>query len=94
MQPETLQQIRNDALYHRYTDRQARDADLLRNDEGVHLAYNFDYSRLSGLSGELTAKLMAIRPTTLAAAAKIEGMTPAALTLLLTATRISARKQA
>jgi tRNA uridine 5-carboxymethylaminomethyl modification enzyme len=94
IQPETLQQIRNDALYHRYTDRQARDADLLRNDEGVHLPYDFDYSILSGLSGELTAKLMAIRPATLAAAAKIEGMTPAALTLLLTATRISARKQA
>jgi tRNA uridine 5-carboxymethylaminomethyl modification enzyme len=92
--PDTLQQISNDALYYQYTERQARDAELLRYDEGVHLPLDFDYSQLSGLSGELTAKLMAIRPQTLAAAAKIEGMTPAALTLLLTATRILGRRRA
>ncbi len=94
IQPDTLQQIRNDALYHQYTDRQARDAELLRNDEAVSLPADFDYTRLSGLSGELTAKLMTARPATLAAAARIEGMTPAALTLLLTATRMAGKRRA
>lgn len=91
---ETLQQIRNDALYHQYTERQARDAEMLRNDEAISLPLDFDYGQLSGLSGELTAKLMAAQPATLAAAAKIEGMTPAALTLLLTATRMTGKRRA
>ncbi|WP_295044853.1 tRNA uridine-5-carboxymethylaminomethyl(34) synthesis enzyme MnmG [uncultured Paracoccus sp.] len=91
---ETLQQLKNDALYHQYTDRQARDAELLRNDEAIPLPLDFDYGQLSGLSGELSAKLMATKPQTLAAAARIEGMTPAALTLLLTATRLTAKVRA
>lgn len=91
---DTLQQISNDALYHQYTDRQARDAELLRSDETILLPLDFDYTRLSGLSGELTAKLMEMRPATLAAAAKIEGITPAALTLLLTATRMTGKRRA
>ncbi|VDS07769.1 tRNA uridine 5-carboxymethylaminomethyl modification enzyme MnmG [Paracoccus haematequi] len=91
---ETLQQIRNDALYHQYTERQARDAEMLRNDEAISLPLDFDYGQLSGLSGELTAKLMAAQPATLAAAAKIEGMTPAALTLLLTVTRMTGKRRA
>lgn len=86
---ETLQQVRNDALYSQYIDRQARDAELLRHDEAVLLPVDFDYSRLSGLSKELAGKLAAARPSNLAAAARIEGMTPAALTLLLAAARSS-----
>ncbi|WEF24460.1 tRNA uridine-5-carboxymethylaminomethyl(34) synthesis enzyme MnmG [Paracoccus sp. S3-43] len=92
--PETLQQIRNDALYHQYTERQARDAEMLRNDEAISLPQDFDYRQLSGLSGELTAKLTSAKPTTLAAAARIEGMTPAALTLLLTVTRMAGKRRA
>lgn len=91
---ETLQQLQNDALYHQYTDRQARDAALLRSDEAVLLDDTFDYARLSGLSNELKAKLAAMKPASLAAAAKIEGMTPAALTLLLAATRSGRKKRA
>ena len=89
---ETVRQISNDALYQQYVDRQARDAELLRSDEAMTLATDYDYGQLSGLSGELTAKLASIRPQTLAAAAKIEGMTPAALTLLLVATRKTGKR--
>ena len=92
--PVTLRQVQNDALYHQYTDRQARDAELLRSDEAVSLSAHLDYSALSGLSNELKAKLIAACPTSLAAAAKIEGMTPAALTLLLAASRSAARRRA
>lgn len=92
--PETMRQIQNDALYHQYTDRQARDAALLRSDEAILLDEDFDYASLSGLSNELKTKLVLARPGTLAAAAKIEGMTPAALTLLLAATRSVSRRRA
>lgn len=91
---KTLQQIQNDALYHQYTDRQARDAETLRNDEAVILSIDFDYGSLSGLSSELRNKLGQIQPETLAAAARIEGMTPAALTLILAATRSKGKRRA
>lgn len=94
LQPETLHQLQNDALYHQYTDRQARDAALLRGDESIGLSADLDYASLSGLSNELKAKLLEARPTTLAAAAKIEGMTPAALTLVLAALRASKKRTA
>ena len=91
---DTLQQITNDALYHQYAGRQTRDAELLKNDEAIPLPVDFDYAQMSGLSGELKAKLLSVRPASLAAAARIEGMTPAALTLLLTATRTAGKRLA
>lgn len=90
----TLQQLKSDALYHQYTDRQERDAQALRADEAVTLPLWMDYSAISGLSGELRMKLQELRPQTLAAAAKIEGMTPAALTLLLAVARSGERRKA
>ncbi|MDO5612587.1 MAG: tRNA uridine-5-carboxymethylaminomethyl(34) synthesis enzyme MnmG [Paracoccus sp. (in: a-proteobacteria)] len=91
MPAKTLQQVKNDALYHQYMERQSRDAALLRQDEAVDLTTISDYSNIPGLSGELTAKLSDTRPQTLAAAARIEGMTPAALTLLLAHSRAAKR---
>lgn len=94
LEAETLQQLRNDALYQQYTDRQARDADALRADEMVVLPEDLDYAVVSGLSAELRAKLIQAKPATLAAAAKIEGMTPAALTLLIALARTAKRRTA
>ena len=91
--PETLQQVSNDALYAQYADRQARDAEDLRRDEAIALPSDLDFHALPGLSAELRAKLVEARPATLAAAARIEGITPAALTLLLAATRARGTKQ-
>lgn len=85
---ETLVQLRNDAVYSQYTDRQNRDAENLRNSEATRIDPALDYLVLGGLSGELSRKLHAVRPQTLAEAAKIEGMTPAALTLVLAASKI------
>lgn len=92
--PETLQQLMNDSLYHQYIDRQSRDAEALRADEAVTLPSDIDYNRIAGLSAELRAKLSQLRPTTLAAAAKIEGITPAALTLLIAVARQTEQKHA
>lgn len=92
-EPQTLRQLQNDALYHQYTDRQTRDAEALRADEAVELPVDLDYAAISGLSAELRQKLTDARPATLAAAARIEGVTPAALTLLVAVVR-GARRNA
>ena len=88
LKSSTLEQLRNDALYSHYAERQSRDADALKANEQTILAENIDYSRLGGLSAELSRKLADARPRTLADASRIEGMTPAALTLLLAATKV------
>jgi len=91
---ETLQQLRNDALYAQYSDRQSKDAAAIRVNEKTRLSNDLDYTQLGGLSGELVKKLSETRPDTLADAAKIEGMTPAALTLLIAAGKMHMRKTA
>jgi len=87
-------QLATDALYHQYVDRQGKDAELLRKEEAVAIPTSFDYGALSGLSNELKFKLSQQRPATLAAAAAIEGMTPAALTLMLAVIRAGHRRTA
>ena len=87
-------QLARDALYASFIDRQQADADVLKRDEGTEIPANFDYGSLHSLSNELRTKLQRLRPETLAHAARIEGMTPAALTLLLAVLRRDARMQA
>jgi tRNA uridine 5-carboxymethylaminomethyl modification enzyme len=79
---DIAQQIETDARYAVYLDRQAADIEALRRDEAVALPDDLDYE-LPGLSNELQEKLERTRPGTLGQASRIEGMTPAALTLLL-----------
>jgi len=90
----TIRQLAIDALYHQYTDRQSKDAELLRKEEAIAIPAEFDYDALSGLSNELKSKLKQQQPATLAAAAHIEGMTPAALTLILAVVRAGSRRSA
>lgn len=78
-----IKQVATNALYHHYLERQQKDVALLRKDEALKLPTDLDYEGLPGLSGELAAKLHRIRPETIAQASRIEGMTPAALTLLV-----------
>ena len=80
---EIQQQISRDALYATYIDRQKRDVEKMRRDEKHIIPTDFDYSAISGLSNELSSKLVLTRPSDLAQAARIEGMTPAALALIL-----------
>ena len=55
----------------------------MQRDEAVVIPIDFDFTELTGLSNELKAKLSKARPETLAQAAKVDGVTPAALTLIL-----------
>ena len=80
---EIRKQIECDALYSNYVARQQRDIDLLQKDEAHRIPSDFDYERLGGLSNELKKKLIAARPDNLAQASRLEGMTPAALTVIL-----------
>lgn len=87
-------QMAIEALYAQYLDRQNEDAAAIRRDEAVKIPGDFQYGALGGLSSELRLKLERIRPTSLAQAAVIEGMTPAALTLLLAKLRQASRQLA
>ena len=86
------EQLKRDALYAQYVARQARDVDNLRRDEAHAIPADFDYGVLSGLSNELRQKLAAVRPETLGQAGRVEGMTPAALTLILARLRLAERR--
>jgi tRNA uridine 5-carboxymethylaminomethyl modification enzyme len=83
LDPVVVEQLRNDAIYAHYADRQQAAMDAVRRDEARHIPSDFVYDDIPGLSNELRMKLGAIRPATLGQASRIEGMTPAALTLIL-----------
>ncbi|MDH2327866.1 tRNA uridine-5-carboxymethylaminomethyl(34) synthesis enzyme MnmG [Cereibacter sp. SYSU M97828] len=83
------EQVETDVLYDQYADRQQRQADALVRDEAVLFPDDLDYDTISGLSFELTVKLKRVRPVNLAQAMKIEGMTPAAVALVLSRIRKS-----
>ena len=81
--PSVMAQVEADAKYAVYLVRQDADIARTRDEEGMRLATDLDYRALPGLSRELADKLGAVRPETLGQAQRIEGMTPAALTILM-----------
>jgi tRNA uridine 5-carboxymethylaminomethyl modification enzyme len=80
---EVREQLEIDAAYAGYLDRQAADAAAFQRDENLKLSADLDYAAVGGLSNEVREKLAAVRPLTLGQAARIEGVTPGALTALL-----------
>lgn len=80
-------QVSRNALYAQYMDRQSRDAEALKKQENLVIPEDFEYRAVKGLSNEAVSKLEAHRPATLAQAAGIEGITPAALTVVLAGLR-------
>ncbi|MCR9266027.1 MAG: tRNA uridine-5-carboxymethylaminomethyl(34) synthesis enzyme MnmG, partial [Alphaproteobacteria bacterium] len=81
--PAVAEQVEIDALYAGYIDRQQADILAFRRDEAVRLPRDLDYARVGGLSNEAREKLERARPETLGQAARIEGVTPGALTAVL-----------
>lgn len=81
--PRAAQALEIEGAYSVYMDRQRADIEEVRREEGKVIPDGFDFSILPGLSNELKQKLQRARPANLAQAAKIDGMTPAALSLLL-----------
>jgi tRNA uridine 5-carboxymethylaminomethyl modification enzyme len=80
---DVAEQVEIDAKYAGYIDRQQEEIDKLRRQENTAIPENFDYQVVKGLSNEVKQKLTDARPETLARAARIPGVTPAAISLLL-----------
>jgi tRNA uridine 5-carboxymethylaminomethyl modification enzyme len=80
-------QIKKDALYAHYVQRQKSDVAAMERDEKQTIPTRIDYNEIKGLSNELASKLIAARPVDIAQAGRIEGMTPAALLLVVAAIR-------
>lgn len=84
---DIITQIKRDALYVNYIERQKRDIEVMKKDEGLAIPADLDFAEISGLSNELVQKLSRARPANIAQAGRIDGMTPAALTLVLARVR-------
>ncbi len=87
--PLIQKQIKCDALYANYIARQDKDIAAMERDEQQLIPMNLDYSAISGLSNEMVLKLTNARPETIAKAGRIDGVTPAALMLVLSQLRKS-----
>ncbi len=81
--PEIVEQLEIDGKYAGYMDRQNSDIRAFRKDEALVLPADLDVDAIGSLSAEIRQKLRQIRPETLGGAARIPGMTPAALIALL-----------
>src|SRR5829696_5157071 len=86
-----VDRVETDASYAVYLGRQAADIAAFRRDEAVVLCDDLDFATLDGLSNEIRTKLALVRPRTLGQAARIEGITPAAVTLLAAHARKAGR---
>lgn len=92
--PAIIEQLAIDAQYAVYLDRQQSDIEAVKRDEGREIPDWIDYGGLPGLSIEIRQKLAAHRPSTLAQAQAIDGVTPAAVTLLLSVIRRGSMRKA
>jgi len=89
-----IEQLETDAKYAVYLSRQNADIAAFRRDESLELPESLDYAGLKGLSNEVRQKLVSIRPRTIGQAGRIDGVTPAALTLLVAHVRRKSRTKA
>jgi len=94
IESDVVEQLEIDARYVGYLERQEADILAFRRDEGLTLPDGLDYGAICGLSTECRVKLSAVQPRTLGQAARIDGITPAALTLVLAHVRAGARRHA
>jgi tRNA uridine 5-carboxymethylaminomethyl modification enzyme len=83
MDPKIARQMKIEATYESYIERQDADVAALRRDAGLAIPEGFDYDAIPGLSAEVRLKLTRVQPTSLGQAARISGITPAAITVLL-----------
>jgi tRNA uridine 5-carboxymethylaminomethyl modification enzyme len=94
LDPPIAAQLEVDGRYAEYVRRQAADVEALKRDEALRLPEGMDFAAMPGLSSEIRQKLERVRPMTVAQAARMEGMTPAALVLLAAAAKSATRNAA
>ncbi|MBO6561693.1 MAG: tRNA uridine-5-carboxymethylaminomethyl(34) synthesis enzyme MnmG [Nisaea sp.] len=83
LEPAVAEQVQIDAQYAGYIERQESDVAAYRRDEALEIPGTLDYAAISGLSNEVREKLIKVAPRTIGQAARIDGVTPAAVILLL-----------
>lgn len=81
--PAVAEQVEVEFKYAGYIERQRGEIEQMRKQENTPLPDDLDYAQVGGLSNELRSKLEAVRPVSIAQASRIQGMTPAAISLLL-----------
>lgn len=84
LKPEVCEQLEIEAMYGAYLERQQADIEMFKRDESLRIPEWLDYDTVGSLSNEIRHKLKATLPTTIGAAGRIPGMTPAALVAVLT----------
>ena len=92
--PDVVEALEAEALYAGYLDRQEADIAALRREEQLALPPDLDYAAMPSLSAELRHKLSAVRPATLGQASRVDGMTPAALAVILAQVKRGRRQSA
>jgi tRNA uridine 5-carboxymethylaminomethyl modification enzyme len=83
LREQVLTQVDVQAKYAGYIERQAEEIERQRRNEETVLPENLDYAQVRGLSTEARQRLSEVRPATLGQAARVPGITPAAVSLLL-----------
>ena len=83
IRPDIIEQLEIEATYSSYLERQDADIKALRRDENLRLPADLEYNGIPSLSNEVCDKLSRVRPETIGQAARISGVTPAAITALL-----------
>lgn len=91
--PKVAERLETEARYAVYLERQAVDTEMIRREEKTAIPEDADFDAVPGISNELRDKLRHRRPRTLAEAQRIDGMTPAALALILMTLRDETRRQ-
>jgi len=89
--PKVAEQVEVQTKYAGYLDRQQTEIDRLRRNESHKIPEALDYAKIKGLSAEVKEKLSRIRPETIGQAGRVQGVTPAAVSLLLV--HLKKRKQ-
>ncbi len=94
LEPAIAEQVQIDAQYAGYIERQETDVAAYRRDEALEIPAGLDYAAISGLSNEVREKFVKVAPRTIGQAARIDGVTPAAVILLLRYVRRLAKQDA
>lgn len=94
LEPAVAEQVQIDAQYAGYIERQETDVAAYRRDEALEIPAGLDYAAISGLSNEVREKFIKVAPRTVGQAARIDGVTPAAVILLLRYVRRMAKQDA
>ncbi|WP_455474142.1 tRNA uridine-5-carboxymethylaminomethyl(34) synthesis enzyme MnmG [Bartonella sp. B30(2025)] len=92
--PKTVETLEIEAQYAVYLEKQAQDISALQRDERLEIPSSLDIQKIAGLSNEIKAKIQKISPRSIADAQKIDGMTPAALSLIITHIQRQRREKA